>query len=82
MTEHADVLADFDEATFTHDGKTRTVYRMGTGPAVIVIHEMPGLTPLVADFGRRVGVARPVGESACGGDGAIAPCCTELVFHE
>jgi dienelactone hydrolase len=57
MTEHADVLADFDEATFTHDAKSRTVYRMGTGPAVIVIHEMPGITPPVADFGRRVAAA-------------------------
>jgi dienelactone hydrolase len=30
---------------------------MGTGPAVIVIHEMPGITPPVADFGRRVAEA-------------------------
>jgi len=77
-----DPLDGFTERTFSHDGTTRPVYCAGSGPAVIVIHEMPGLTPLVADFGRRVGVARPVGESACGGDGAIAPCCTELVFHE
>jgi dienelactone hydrolase len=27
---------------------------MGSGPAVIVIHEMPGITPLVAEFARRV----------------------------
>lgn len=27
---------------------------MGTGPAVIVIHEVPGITPLVAEFGRKV----------------------------
>lgn len=54
MADHAAALADFTETTFTHDGKTRTVYRMGTGPAVIVIHEIPGITPPVADFGRRV----------------------------
>jgi dienelactone hydrolase len=54
MTEHLACLTDFDETTFTHDGKTRTVYRMGNGPAVIVIHEMPGITPPVAEFGRRV----------------------------
>jgi dienelactone hydrolase len=30
------------------------VYAAGTGPAVIVIHEMPGLHPGVIDFGRRV----------------------------
>ncbi|MBM3675970.1 MAG: dienelactone hydrolase [Actinobacteria bacterium] len=54
MTDHATALADFEASTFTHDGKARTVYRQGTGPAVVVIHEMPGLTPAVADFGRRV----------------------------
>jgi dienelactone hydrolase len=54
MADYRSALDDFTETTFTHEGKTRTVYRMGTGPAVIVIHEMPGITPEVADFGRRV----------------------------
>ncbi|MGF7235009.1 MAG: dienelactone hydrolase family protein [Frankia sp.] len=49
-----DSLADFAAKEFTHDGKTRTVYRAGTGPAVIVIAEMPGITPKVATFARRV----------------------------
>jgi len=44
----------FELTTFTYDGKTRDVYRGGQGPGVIVIHEMPGLTPNVAAFGRRV----------------------------
>lgn len=35
-------------------GKTRTVYKAGEGPAIIVIHEVPGLYPAVADFGRKV----------------------------
>jgi dienelactone hydrolase len=39
---------------FTADGKTRDVYRMGSGPAVVVIHEVPGITPNVAGFGRKV----------------------------
>ena len=44
---------------YTHEqvtllGKTHPVYRTGSGPAVIVIHEIPGLTPLVAEFGRKV----------------------------
>jgi dienelactone hydrolase len=30
------------------------VYRLGTGPAVIVMAEMPGITPKVAAFARRV----------------------------
>jgi dienelactone hydrolase len=49
-----DPLDGFAERTFAHDGTTRSVYSAGSGPAVIVIHEMPGITPLVADFGRRV----------------------------
>ncbi|ADP83594.1 dienelactone hydrolase family protein [Pseudofrankia inefficax] len=49
-----DDLADFETTTFTHDGKARTVYRAGTGPAVIVIAEMPGITPKVAAFARKV----------------------------
>ena len=49
-----DTLSDFERTTFTHDGTTRDVYRQGSGPAVIVIAEMPGITPKVADFARRV----------------------------
>lgn len=47
-------LEGYTASTFTHDGDTKAVFRTGTGPAVIVIHEIPGITPLVADFGRRV----------------------------
>ncbi|MFM8302803.1 MAG: dienelactone hydrolase family protein [Actinomycetota bacterium] len=50
----ADALTGFTESTFTADGTTRPVFSAGTGPGVIVIHEMPGLTPNVAAFGRRV----------------------------
>ncbi len=49
-----DDLADFERASFTHDGKTRTIFRTGTGPAVIVIAEMPGISPKVANFARKV----------------------------
>lgn len=47
-------LDGYTATTFTHDGKTRDVFRCGAGPAVIVISEIPGITPLVAAFGRRV----------------------------
>lgn len=40
---------DFDDGRWT-----RPVFRRGTGPAVIVIHEMPGLHPLVIRFADRV----------------------------
>ncbi len=49
-----DRLEDFTREPFTSDGATHDVYRGGKGPPVIVIHEMPGLTPNVAAFGRRV----------------------------
>ena len=47
-------LPGFTESTFTYDGLTRPVYAGGTGPAVVVIHEIPGLHPQVIDFARRV----------------------------
>ena len=50
-------LAGFDQRTFTYDGKTKPVYWRGTGSGVVIIHEIPGITPQVADFGRRVAEA-------------------------
>ncbi len=49
-----DALAGYEIDEFAHGGTTRTVLRTGTVPAVIVMAEMPGITPRVADFGRRV----------------------------
>lgn len=51
---HRDPLTGYTRDEVTVLGETRTVYRMGSGPAVIVIHEIPGITPLVAEFGRKV----------------------------
>lgn len=47
-------LADYVKFTFADGPWTRTVYRRGSGPAVIVIHEIPGLHPLVIRFADRV----------------------------
>jgi dienelactone hydrolase len=49
-----DQLSDFTTFPFEHVGKTRTVYRRGSGPAVVVMHEVPGITPEVARFARYV----------------------------
>jgi dienelactone hydrolase len=49
-----DALEGFAKSPFTADGKTRDVYRLGSGPAVIIISEIPGITPKVASFARRV----------------------------
>jgi dienelactone hydrolase len=47
-------LGSFMVAPFSHDGATHDVYRKGEGPAVIVITEMPGISPLVLGFADRV----------------------------
>jgi dienelactone hydrolase len=47
-------LGDYSEDSFAHRGKARRVFRRGTGPAVIVIAEVPGITPSVVDFADRV----------------------------
>ena len=47
-------LSDFERGTFTHGDKTREVFRKGSGPAVLVIAEMPGITPKVLAFADRV----------------------------
>jgi dienelactone hydrolase len=52
-----DPLADFDRRTVTVDDVTRTVHVAGVGPAVIVMAEMPGISPDVARFARWVRAA-------------------------
>ncbi|MDP6977584.1 MAG: dienelactone hydrolase family protein [Myxococcota bacterium] len=47
-------LEGFDDFEFAHDGVARPVYRRGSGPGVVVMHEIPGITPEVAGFARRV----------------------------
>jgi dienelactone hydrolase len=54
---HDAALAAYDKFDFTHAGRTYPVYRRGSGPAVIVMHEMPGLHPLVVRFADRVAEA-------------------------
>ena len=49
-----DPLDDFDHRSITLDGTTKTVHVEGEGPAVIVMTEMPGISPQVARFARWV----------------------------
>lgn len=49
-----DDLADFVHDEFTHSGKTRSVFRHSRGPAVIIMTELPGITPRVLEFARRL----------------------------
>jgi len=47
-------IPGFERQALLFNGESRDVYRAGNGPAVIVMSEMPGITPQVAAFGSRV----------------------------
>ena len=49
-----DPLDDFERREITLDGVTKAVHVAGAGPAVIVMTEMPGISPHVARFARWV----------------------------
>lgn len=45
---------EFQAFELTHDRSTYEVFRGGSGPAVLVLHEIPGLHAGVIDFARRL----------------------------
>src|SRR5579862_476782 len=47
-------LSDFVREPFSAGGVTHDIYRQGSGPAVVVMSEIPGITPRVAEFARKV----------------------------
>ncbi len=51
-------IADFVAFRFSHNGVRRKVCRAGTGPAVIVMPEVPGLSDEVLRFAKYVVDAR------------------------
>ena len=50
-------LSDYEKFEFDDGHRKRDVYKRGSGPAVIIIHEMPGLHPLVVRFADAVAAA-------------------------
>ena len=54
MGTTTDVLDGWELDEFSAAGITHPIYRRGHGPAVIVIHEIPGITPLVTRFANEV----------------------------
>jgi dienelactone hydrolase len=52
--DYRDSLADFKHRDITLLGRTKRVYVSGSGPAVVVMSEMPGISPYVARFARWV----------------------------
>jgi dienelactone hydrolase len=72
--DRPDPLDDFSPRELTFDGTTKRVHVAGRGPAVIVMAEMPGISPHVSRFARWV---RDAGftvfmPSLFGRDGAVA----------
>ena len=72
--DQPDPLDDFTRRAITFDEVAKTVHVAGTGPAVVVMAEMPGISPHVARFARWV---RDAGftvymPSLFGRDGAVA----------
>jgi dienelactone hydrolase len=51
---YEDVLEGWDVGEFTAADMTYATYRKGAGPGVIVVHEIPGITPTVATFAEEV----------------------------
>ncbi len=47
-------LDDFIREQFRDGNVAHDIYRLGSGPAVIVISEVPGITPRVVEFSREV----------------------------
>jgi dienelactone hydrolase len=52
--EYDAVLEGWERGEFTAAGITHPTYRRGSGPGVIVIHEVPNITPLVTKFANEV----------------------------
>ncbi len=54
MTDVHEVLSGWTKGSFEAAGITHDTYRRGTGPGVIIVHEIPGITPKVAAFANDV----------------------------
>jgi dienelactone hydrolase len=48
------VLEGWTESSFTYDGVTHPTYRRGAGPGIVIVHEVPGITPKVEAFANEV----------------------------
>ena len=50
-------IQGYSASEFTHEGVTKTVYRRGQGPGVVVITEVPGIHEGVVAFDNTVAEA-------------------------
>ena len=54
MNDEHQVLKGWTKGTFSAAGFTRDTYRRGSGPGVVLVHEIPGITPKVEAFANEV----------------------------
>jgi hypothetical protein len=54
MSEPKRIGPEFEASTFTHEGRTCELFRAGSGPGVVVVHELSGIHPRVIEFSRRL----------------------------
>ena len=47
-------LPGYERFDFTAGGVLKPVYRAGAGPAVVLIHELPGMVPECVELGRKI----------------------------
>jgi dienelactone hydrolase len=50
-------LEGFERFELADGGVSKPVYRAGEGPAVLLIHELPGMVPECVELGRRIAAA-------------------------
>ena len=47
-------MIGWSNSSFSADNTTHEIFRKGSGPGVIIIHEIPGITPVVEKFANEV----------------------------
>ena len=64
-------LAEWTHSSATYEAETKVVYRRGEGPGIVVMTELPGITPSV--------VCSPSGLSIAGSRWRCRPCSEPMV---
>lgn len=47
-------LSGFEQSQFHYGTTSFPVYRTGTGPGMVIIHEIPGITPVIRQQKREI----------------------------
>jgi dienelactone hydrolase len=48
------LLREYESTMFAYDGIERSLYVRGSGPGIVVMHEIPGIYPAVIEFSERL----------------------------